>query len=186
MAAKKENNKVKLENSENWFSKMIHYFNTLLEKYMGKYPHYTELKEFMKDEKNLYKDDGSLEDKYEDWIKDVNKFASENPASEMLNEEYKGDKIRRALVKGIEEYINTDKELQKLYEETRREEKCTPDIEEWIYDRICESSKNDEEADKKFNDLADMINSGTLELLERNTKLRTILKDRIEEDGEGQ
>lgn len=185
MVAKKENNKEKLENSESWFSKMIHYFNTLLEKYMAKYPHYNELKEFMEDEKNLYNEDGSLKEKYKEWIKDVDKFAAEHPASRLLNEEYNGDKIREALAKGIENYINTDKELLKLYEETRRKEGNAPDIEEWIYDRILESSKNEEEADKKFNTLADTINTGTLDLLDRNTKLRTILKERIEEDGKG-
>lgn len=186
MVDKRKNNKEDLENPENWFSRMVHYLNTLLEKYMDKYPNYKELKKFMEDEKNLYNEDGSLSENYKRWIKDVEKFTAENPASEMLKEEYKGDKIREALIKSVEEYIDTDEELKKSYEKTRRKEGAAFDLEEWIYDQIRESSLNDEEADKKFNDLVDMITSGTLDQLDRNKILRTFLKDSIKEDGEEQ
>ena len=57
----------------------------------------------------------------------------------------------------------------------------TFDVEEWIYNQIRTSSKDDIEAAEKFDTLAKMFSNETLNLLDSSSELRKRLKDRIED-----
>lgn len=181
MANKKTITKSKLGDSEKLFSQMLTRLNAILEKYMAQYPRYNELKAFMQDENNLYNEDGSIKDKYKEWIEDVEDFSSRHSVKEVLAEFHKGDSTWSAVYEGIERYVSSNKELLSLYEKAAKEEGVTFDVEEWIYDQIRSSSKDDKEADEKFDTLAKMFSNETLNLLDSSSELRKRLKDRIED-----
>ena len=181
MANKNTITKSKLGDSEKLFSQMLTRLNAILEKYMAQYPRYNELKAFMQDENNLYDEDGSIKDKYKEWIEDVEDFSSEHSIKEVLAEFHKGDTTWAAVLEGIEKYVSFNKELLSLYEKAAKEEGVTFDVEEWIYDQIRSSSKDDKEADEKFDTLAKMFSNETLNLLDTSSELRKRLKDRIED-----
>ena len=181
MANKKTTIKSKLGDSEKLFSQMLIRLNAILEKYMSQYPRYNELKAFMQDESNLYDEDGSIKNKYKEWIEDVEGFSSTHSIKEVLAEFHQGDSTWSAVFDGIERYVSSSKELLSLYEKAAKEEGMTFDVEEWIYNQIRTSSKDDIEAAEKFDTLAKMFSNETLNLLDSSSELRKRLKDRIED-----
>lgn len=183
MEERQEDKLVQQVDNNSLFSKMLNRLNAIFERYLSQFPNYKELREFMANDKNLYEDDGTLKDDYRKWIKEVELFSKSHPIDNTLFEEHKEDMIWVKVFSGIEKYIQSDLELSSIYEKAKAEEGETFDLEEWIYKQIRETSKDDNEADQKFNVLADMFSNETLNLLDRNAKLRKILKDRVEEYG---
>lgn len=171
------------EKTDNLFSQMLNRLNAILEKYMSQYPRYNELKEFMQDQNNLYDEDGTVKGEYKKWIKDVEDFSIIHSIKDTLIDFHKNDPMWPAVFEGIERYINTNQELLSLYERTKSEEGETFDVEEWIFDQIKMSSKDEEEANEKFNTLAEMFSNEILSLLDKSSELRKILKDRVDEYG---
>lgn len=183
MEEQQENKQVKQVDNNSLFAQMLNRLNAIFDRYMSQFPRYKELKEFMENDNNLYEDDGTLKDDYKKWINEVELFSKSHPIDETLFEEHKEDLVWSKVFSGIEKYIQSDFELSSIYEKAKAEEGETFDLEEWIYKQIRETSKDDNEADEKFNVLADMFSNETLNLLDRNAELRKILKDRVEEYG---
>lgn len=181
MVEKKITTNNNLSNADKLFTYLLNHLNAVLEKYMSKYPRYNELKDFMQDQNNLYDDEGALKGEYKEWIKDVEAFSAAHPIKDTLIEFHNNDPMWPAVFEGIERYINSNQEFLLLYEKAKREKGETFDVEEWIFDQIKKSSKDEEEVNEKFNTLADMFSNETLNLLDENTELRKRLKDRVED-----
>jgi hypothetical protein len=177
------NEKKEMGNIDKLFSKMINRLNEVLERYMSQYPRYNELKAFMQNEDNLYDENGALKEDYKEWIKDVEKYSCNHSIKETLKEFHEKDPLWPAVFEGIERYVNSNLELLALYEKAKREEGPVFDSEEWIYNQIKKSSRDESEANEKFNTLADMFSNETLNLLDKSSELRKILKERVEKNG---
>ena len=169
----------KMLNKETLLAKVIDRLNTILDKYMSRYPRYHEFKEFMKDGKNLYDEDHSIKPEYQEWIDDVEKFSANNPIEDTLEEVHKDDPFWKDIYEGIEAYVMKNAELTLSYEKAQMEEGETFDCEEWIYNQIRKSSKDDKEADEKLSALAEMISTETLDTLDDGSELRKYLKEKI-------
>lgn len=168
---------------ETWLAKVVNRLNMILEEYLSRYPRYHELKEFMKDESNLYDEDRSIKPEYQKWIDDVESFTADHPIKDILREMHKDDPLWEDIYEGIEKYIRTNEELRLSYEKAQKEEGKFFDVEEWIYNQIQKSSEDDKEADEKFSSLAKMISEETLATLEGSSELRIRLKEEIDNYG---
>lgn len=164
-------------------AKVLNRLNSILDKHMYKHPKYKELIEFMKDENNLYNEDGSLKEEYEEWIKDVEEFSIANPIRNTLEEMHKDDPLWQNIFEGIEAYVSANAELTKTYEEAQKEEGENFDPEEWIYTQLKQTSKDEKEADEKMSTLVEMISKETLNLLDESSELRKMLKEKVDNNG---
>ena len=95
---------------------------SILDRYLGMFPQHESLTAFMKDEKQMYDENGNPSEQYQEWIRRFNEFCKENPIEDCM-----GDLNPNQLevLKGAREYLNRQKELRESY-------RASNDKDEWL------------------------------------------------------
>ena len=82
------------QDTSSWIKKFFDYLETILEKYMQQFKGHKELSDFMKDEKNLYNEDGTITQEYKIWIKIFELYCMENPVDKTIASIHSGNNNR--------------------------------------------------------------------------------------------
>lgn len=168
----------------NLLTKLCEHFGIIIDKYMSQFPRYEELKKFMTDDSNLYDENGIIKDEYKTWIKDVEEYSKNHKLVKSLEEIHSEDPTWNYLYEGIMQYIQSNEEMMRLYEESNKKEGIHFDVEKWIYEQFRKQSDSDDEANMKMGALIEMLDNETLVLLDENAELKDKIKETIEKNGQ--
>ena len=105
-----------------WSAKLFETLKTILDGYFVKFPMHEEMTAFMNDEKLMYDKDGKPSEQYQAWIHLFDEFCREHPF-EMTVDDF--DTSQLEILKGANDFLIKQKELQQSY-------RASEDKEKWV------------------------------------------------------
>lgn len=116
------------QDTSSWIKKFFDYLETILEKYMQQFKGHKELSDFMKDEKNLYNEDGTLTQEYKMWIKKFELYCMENPVDKTIATIHSGNSNRLEFLEKVKDYLAYRQQLKDKYTQSANEEDWLNDV----------------------------------------------------------
>ena len=149
---------------------------SLLDKYMSSYSDYEGLKDFMKDDANLYNPDGTLTEEYKKRIADVEKFVTSKPIDETLKANVITDDNDAEVLAGIIEFVERRKTA--LIEFTQQHDDLGQefDAEEFVHELVSKNSSSEKEKKEIIEFMEEMAERDALEALDDDTVRQGFIK----------
>lgn len=116
------------QDTSSWIKKFFDYLETILEKYMQQFKGHKELSDFMKDEKNLYNEDGTITQEYKIWIKIFELYCMENPVDKTIASIHSGNNNRLEFLEKVKDYLAYRQQLKDKYTQSDSEEDWLNDV----------------------------------------------------------
>lgn len=123
-----DNLKQKEQDTSTWIKKFFDYLESILEKYMQQFKDGEKLAAFMKDENNLYNEDGTLTQEYKIWIKKFELYCMENPVDKTIASIHCGNNNRLEFLKKVKDYLAYRQQLKDKYSQSGAEEDWLNDV----------------------------------------------------------
>lgn len=152
-----------------WIEMLLAYFDKLSSKYLTNKEDLDELHTFMRDESNLYNEDGSLTEAYKQKIREIETYVTKNPIDGTLEKKYEGDEESLEVVRGIIDFVDEHEKLMDDYKRKSLEDEQNFDEQEWIRQNINKSSETEEELWQKMDLESDMTEEDILKMLKDDT-----------------
>ena len=189
MASKKGNNNESTFNDGSLLLKTIEILDKVFDDYLSDFPRYAELKTFMENQDNLYtRKDGKIlvTSEYRVWMAEIEQYMKEqrfkgHSISKHFAEMHENDKVWKSLIRGIEDFVNTNGKLKKEYEEASEKRGFNP--EKWMFEQIRKSSSTEEEAKEKLDAIRNRIYDDVENLLKNNVDLQHEINKETEKYG---
>lgn len=116
------------QDTSSWIKKFFDYLETILEKYMQQFKGHKELSDFMKDEKNLYNEDGTITQEYKIWIKKFELYCMENPVDKTIASIHSGNNNRLEFLEKVKDYLAYRQQMKDKYTQSDSEEGWLNDV----------------------------------------------------------
>lgn len=123
-----DNLKQKEQDTSTWIKKFFDYLESILEKYVQQFKDHEELAAFMKDENNLYNEDGTLTQEYKIWIKKFELYCMENPVDKTIASIHSGNDNRLEFLEQVKDYLAYRQKLKDKYTQSDSEEDWLNDV----------------------------------------------------------
>ena len=123
-----DNLKQKEQDTSTWIKKFFDYLESILEKYVQQFKDHEELAAFMKDENNLYNEDGTLTQEYKIWIKKFELYCMENPVDKTIASIHSGNNKRLEFLEQVKDYLAYRQQLKDKYSQSGAEEDWLNDV----------------------------------------------------------
>jgi len=103
--------------------------NRILDRFLKRHPQEKKIRDFMVDDKNLYKEDGTLTDAYKQQIKEMEAYVLSNSIDEDIYTLLSHNDIDEAMYSSIINFVNQRAEIIKEFERTEsfEEEDFSPE-----------------------------------------------------------
>lgn len=123
-----DNLKQKEQDTSTWIKKFFDYLESILEKYVPQFKDHEELAAFMKDENNLYNEDGTLTQEYKIWIKKFELYCMENPVDKTIASIHSENDNRFEFLEQVKDYLAYRQKLKDKYTQSDSEEDWLNDV----------------------------------------------------------
>ena len=167
------------ESQEQKFSEKVwDTFNRILDKFLGRNPKDTELREFMENENNLYDKNGNLTEAYKQHIKEMEDFVSSNSVDEDIKDLLVNDEIDDEMYSTIIDFVNRRQDtIQELTREQRKKkDSFNPDT--FIFNLVNENTSSEEERKQLLEAIENLAQEDTLNALD-DQQVSNLFKDII-------
>lgn len=118
----------KEQDTSTWIKKFFDYLESILEKYIQQFKEGEELADFMKNENNLYNEDGTLTQEYKIWIKNFELYCMENPVDKTIASIHSGNNNRLEFLEKVKDYLAYSQQLKDKYTQSDSEEDWLNDV----------------------------------------------------------
>ena len=134
------------ESQEQKFSEKVwDTFNRILDKFLGRNPKDTELREFMENENNLYDKNGNLTEAYKQHIKEMEDFVSSNSVDEDIKDLLVNDEIDDEMYSTIIDFVNRRQDIIQEFTREQRKKKDSFNPDTFIFNLVNENTSSEEE-----------------------------------------
>lgn len=116
------------QDTSSWIKKFFDYLESILEKYMQQFKDNEELSAFMKDENNLYNEDGTLTQEYKIWIKKFELHCMEHPVDKTIASMHTGNNNRIEFLEEVKDYLAYRQQLKDKFIQSDSEEDWLNDV----------------------------------------------------------
>lgn len=150
--------------------------NSILDKFLSKHPRDKEIRDFMNNEENLYNEDGTLTEVYEQQIKDMEAYVLSNPIDDDIMTLLAQNDIDASMYSSIIRFVNQRSVIIKEFEksEDMEEEDFSP--ENFVKEILLNNSYTERERKQILETMERLAEEDSLEALDDE-----IVKDAFKE-----
>ena len=152
-------------------------FNRILDKFLGRNPKDTELREFMENENNLYDKNGNLTEAYKQHIKEMEDFVSSNSVDEDIKDLLVNDEIDDEMYSTIIDFVNRRQDIIQEFTREQRKKKDSFNPDTFIFNLVNENTSSEEER-KQLLEAIENLAQDTLNALD-DQQVSNLFKDII-------
>lgn len=171
------------EEVKSFVRKVLEKLNRILHRYMSGFGKYDQLKEFMKDEKNLYNEDGSLTEEYKRRIAEVEGYVEGHSIDEAVKAEVVHTQFDQEVYQGIVDFINYRWAFIKEFDKAEDREGSNFNAEKFLKAYVERNSSSEEERRNIIDAMNQIASEDALEELQ-DENVRRALKDMINDTEE--
>lgn len=155
------------ESQEQKFSEKVwDTFNRILDKFLGRNPKDTELREFMEDENNLYDKNGNLTEAYKQHIKEMEDFVSSNSVDKDIKDLLVNDEIDDEMYSTIIDFVNRRQDIIQEFTREQRKKKDSFNPDTFIINLVNENTSSEEERKQLLEAIENLAQEDTLNALD--------------------
>lgn len=167
------------ESQEQKFSEKVwDTFNRILDKFLGRNPKDTELREFMENENNLYDKNGNLTEAYKQHIKEMEDFVSSNSVDEDIKDLLVNDEIDDEMYSTIIDFVNRRQDIIQEFTREQRKKKDSFNPDTFIFNLVNENTSSEEERKQLLEAIENLAQEDTLNALD-DQQVSNLFKDII-------
>lgn len=167
------------ESQEQKFSEKVwDTFNRILDKFLGRNPKDTELREFMENENNLYDKNGNLTEAYKQHIKEMEDFVSSNSVDEDIKDLLVNDEIDDEMYSTIIDFVNRRQDIIQEFTREQRKKKDSFNPDTFIFNLVNENTSSEEERKQLLEAIDNLAQEDTLNALD-DQQVSNLFKDII-------
>ena len=167
------------ESQEQKFSEKVwDTFNRILDKFLGRNPKDTELREFMENENNLYDKNGNLTEAYKQHIKEMEDFVSSNSVDEDIKDLLVNDEIDDEMYSTIIDFVNRRQDIIQEFTREQRKKKDSFNPDTFIFNLVNENTSSEEERKQLLGAIENLAQEDTLNALD-DQQVSNLFKDII-------
>lgn len=167
------------ESQEQKFSEKVwDTFNRILDKFLGRNPKDTELREFMENENNLYDKNGNLTEAYKQHIKEMEDFVSSNSVDEDIKDLLVNDEIDDEMYSTIIDFVNRRQDIIQEFTREQRKKKDSFNPDTFIFNLVNENTSSEEERKQLLEAIENLAQEHTLNALD-DQQVSNLFKDII-------
>lgn len=150
--------------------------NRILDRFLKRHPQEKEIRVFMDDDKNLYKEDGTLTDVYRQQIKEMEAFVLSNPIDEDIYSLLSHNDIDEEMYSSIINFVNQRAEIIKEFEKTESYEEEDFSPERFVKNILQRDSYTEEERKQILETIEKLAEENSLEALDDDVVRETFKK----------
>ncbi len=167
------------ESQEQKFSEKVwDTFNRILDKFLGRNPKDTELREFMENGNNLYDKNGNLTEAYKQHIKEMEDFVSSNSVDEDIKDLLVNDEIDDEMYSTIIDFVNRRQDIIQEFTREQRKKKDSFNPDTFIFNLVNENTSSEEERKQLLEAIENLAQEDTLNALD-DQQVSNLFKDII-------
>lgn len=152
---------------ESRFAEMVQQtVNRILDRFLKRNPQEKKIRDFMADDKNLYKEDGTLTDAYKQQIKEMEEYVLSNPIDEDIYALLSHNDIDEAMYSSIINFVNQRAMIIKEFERTESFEESAFDPECFVKNILQSESYTEDERKQILETIEKLAEEDSIEALD--------------------
>lgn len=149
--------------------KVISKVRTILNKYMDGFAGYKELQDFMSDDNNLYKSDGTLTEEYKKKIAEVEEYIKSNSVDDTIFTVIGKSEEDKEVIQGIIDFVERRKEIIQKYTEEENLFGEDFNAEHFVNEMLTKHASNPEERAQIIGIMENLAEKDALDALDEET-----------------